>query len=72
VSELIRSAVTLAHEAYHVGGELNEKRAQCFGLQGAAHVAQRLGIPPSLSDQIAWVRVEVLGGPEVVRLARMS
>jgi hypothetical protein len=54
VSELIRSAVTLAHEAYHVGGELNEKRAQCFGLQGAAHVAQRLGIPPSLSDQIAW------------------
>jgi len=53
-SELIRSAVTLAHEAYHVGGELNEKRAQCWGLQGAAHVAQRLGIAPSVSDQMAW------------------
>jgi hypothetical protein len=53
-SELIRSAVTIAHEALHVAGEDNEKRAQCFGLQRAPLVAQQLGVPPSTGDQLAW------------------
>jgi hypothetical protein len=53
-SELIRSAVTLAHEAYHVAGEENEQRAQCFGLQKTSQVAQRLGVLPTVADQMAW------------------
>lgn len=53
-SEVVRSAVTLAHEAYHVAGEENEQRAECFGLQKASHIAQRLGVLPSVADQMAW------------------
>ncbi len=52
--EIVRATVTVAHEAAHVAGERSEKRAQCFGLQTAALVAQRFGVPPSVSDQIAW------------------
>jgi hypothetical protein len=52
--EVVRAAVTVAHEAAHVAGEGSEKRAECFGLQTATLVAQRFGVPPSVSDQIAW------------------
>jgi hypothetical protein len=54
INELIRAAATVAHEAQHVSGIVNEKRAECFGLQSAALVAQRLGVPPSVSDHVAW------------------
>jgi hypothetical protein len=54
VTEIVRVAVTLAHESQHVAGIENEKRAECFGLQKASLVARRLGVPPSVSDQLAW------------------
>jgi hypothetical protein len=54
VMEVIRGAVTVAHEAQHVSGIVNEKRAECFGLQSAALVAQRFGVPPSVADRVAW------------------
>jgi hypothetical protein len=54
VSELIRAAITVAHEAQHVAGVLNEKRAECFGLQSTALVARRLGVPLTMADQVAW------------------
>jgi hypothetical protein len=53
-TEIIRVAVTLAHESQHVAGIASEKKAECFGLQKAALVARRLGVPPSVSDQLAW------------------
>lgn len=54
VTELIRAAATVAHEAQHVAGIANEKRAECFGLQSAALVARRFGVPLTLADQVAW------------------
>lgn len=45
-NEVIRSAwavQTLSHEAWHLAGELDEARTQCFGLQTTAYVAVRLG-----------------------------
>lgn len=43
---VIRSAwavQTLSHEAWHLAGEIDEGRTQCFGLQTTAYVAVRLG-----------------------------
>jgi hypothetical protein len=37
------SVQTLAHESWHLAGELDEARTQCFGLQTTAYVAHRLG-----------------------------
>lgn len=54
VTELIRAAATLAHEAQHVAGVFSEKRAECFGLQSTSRVARRLGVPLTFADQVAW------------------
>ena len=53
-TELIRAAITVAHEAQHVAGVVNEKRAECFGVQSAALVARSLDVPTSVSEQVAW------------------
>jgi hypothetical protein len=44
--EVIRSAwavQTLSHEAWHLAGEVDEARTECFGLQTTAYVAVQLG-----------------------------
>jgi hypothetical protein len=54
--DVIRSAwsvQTLAHEAWHLAGELDEARTQCFGLQTTAHVAVRLGADPAQAQALA-------------------
>jgi hypothetical protein len=54
--DVIRSAWSvqaLAHEAWHLGGEINEARTQCFGLQTTAYVAQRLGADRAQAQAVA-------------------
>jgi hypothetical protein len=54
--DVIRSAWSvqaLAHEAWHLAGELDEARTQCFGLQTTAYVAQRLGADRAQAQALA-------------------
>jgi hypothetical protein len=54
--DVIRSAWSvqaLAHEAWHLAGELDEARTQCFGLQSTAYVAERLGADPTQAQALA-------------------
>lgn len=54
--EVIRSVWSvqaLAHEAWHLAGELDEARTQCFGLQTTAYVAVRLGADPTQAQTLA-------------------
>ena len=44
---------TLAHEGWHLRGEVDEARTQCFGLQTTAWVAGELGAPPERAHAIA-------------------
>jgi hypothetical protein len=53
---VVRSAwavQALAHEAWHLAGELDEARTQCFGMQSTAHVAKRLGAAPARAQALA-------------------
>jgi hypothetical protein len=53
---VIRSAWSvqaLSHEAWHLAGELDEARTQCFGLQTTAYVAQRLGADRAQAQALA-------------------
>ena len=53
---VIRSAwavQTLAHEAWHLAGIQAEARAQCFGMQTTAYVAERLGADGAQSQALA-------------------
>jgi hypothetical protein len=47
------SVQALAHEAWHLAGELNEARTQCFGMQSTAEVAERLGAEPAHARALA-------------------
>lgn len=54
--DVIRSAwavQTLSHEAWHLAGELDEARTQCFGLQTTAYVAVRLGAERAEAQALA-------------------
>jgi hypothetical protein len=54
--DVIRSAWSvqaLSHEAWHLGGELDEARTQCFGLQTTAYVARRLGSDRAQAQALA-------------------
>jgi hypothetical protein len=55
-NSVIRSAWSvqaLAHEAWHLAGELDEARTECFGLQSTAYVAERLGADPTQAQALA-------------------
>jgi hypothetical protein len=43
VVETARALSTLAHEAYHLAGVRDEAAAECYGIQTAGFVAERLG-----------------------------
>ena len=47
------SVQALAHEAWHLAGELDEARTQCFGLQSTARVAGRLGADRTRAQALA-------------------
>jgi hypothetical protein len=54
--EVIRTAWSvqaLAHEAWHLAGELDEARTECFGIQTTARVAERLGAEPTHAQALA-------------------
>ena len=51
---LVRSIATVAHEALHVAGELDEARAECFGLQQTHRVGEALGLDPATARTLAW------------------
>ena len=42
-SQTARAIAVLAHEAWHLRGERNEGRTECFALQSGVDVARRLG-----------------------------
>ena len=43
----------LAHESWHLHGEMNEARTECFALQSTSYAAQRFGADPTQGQQIA-------------------
>jgi hypothetical protein len=45
----------LAHELEHVRGEMDEKTAECHGMQRLAGVARKLGVPPAEARRLARV-----------------
>jgi hypothetical protein len=59
--ELLAYAVgILAHELEHVRGEMDEKTAECHGMQRLARVARELGLPTAETRRLArvyWVEV---------------
>jgi hypothetical protein len=48
-----RAVHVLAHESFHLAGVRNEAQADCFGLQRAAFVAERLGAEPEEARRLA-------------------
>jgi len=44
---------TLAHEAMHLQGVINEAKAECYGLQQVPRVAERLGATPEQAHALA-------------------
>jgi hypothetical protein len=50
------AAHTLAHEAFHLRGFEDEGITECYALQNTAFVAERLGVPTALAQQLqAWL-----------------
>jgi hypothetical protein len=45
----------LAHELEHVRGVMDEKTAECHGMQRLAGVARKLGVPPAEARRLARV-----------------
>jgi hypothetical protein len=57
----------LAHELEHVRGELDEKKAECHGMQRLAGLARRLGVPPAEAQRLArvyWQEIYASEDPE--------
>jgi hypothetical protein len=54
VELLVRSLSTVAHEAQHVAGVVDEAEAECYGLQEAHRVGERLGLEPRTAHLAAW------------------
>ena len=53
VAEAARGVETLAHEAYHLRGEVNEAVTQCYGLQTMKFAARKLGATPGEAVTLA-------------------
>jgi hypothetical protein len=50
------AAHTLAHEAFHLRGFLDEGVTECYALQNTAFVAERLGVPTQAAQNLqAWL-----------------
>jgi hypothetical protein len=56
----IHSLETLAHEAWHLAGHVNEATAECYALQRIAFVAAALGAPPEQGTELARAAFVVL------------
>jgi hypothetical protein len=59
LAEAALGVETLAHESYHLAGELNEAVTQCYGLQAMAFVAEWLGATPEKAQaftRYSWAR----------------
>lgn len=53
------AVVTLAHEAMHVRGTINEAQTECAAIQRAARTAMLLGVPEALAHELARAYWEV-------------
>jgi hypothetical protein len=49
----VRAVHVVVHEAAHVGGELNEARAECWAVQHDAKAAEFLGASPAAAQALA-------------------
>lgn len=49
----VSGIVTLAHEAWHLRGVVNEAQAQCYAVQSTEGVARALGVPAADAHLIA-------------------
>jgi hypothetical protein len=47
-----RAIAVLAHEAWHLRGELDEGRTECFALQSGVELGRRLGLSDSRARQL--------------------
>jgi hypothetical protein len=52
-SKTVYALMTLAHEAYHTAGEVNEAVTNCLAIQGMAYTAMRLGAPRREAELVA-------------------
>ncbi len=54
---------SLAHEAFHAGGVINEAAAECYGMQRLSKTALELGVPAGYADglaRVAWETYDLL------------
>ena len=51
-SQTARSLAVLAHEAWHLRGVRNEGTTECYGLQSAVGIGQRLGLSEGTARQM--------------------
>jgi hypothetical protein len=54
---------SLAHEAFHGGGVINEAAAECYGMQRLSKTALELGVPAGYADELArfaWETYDLL------------
>jgi hypothetical protein len=52
VNRLALAVTALAHESYHLAGNIDEATTQCYGLQTTTFVAVRLGAPPAYAREL--------------------
>jgi hypothetical protein len=53
VERTVYATVVLSHESHHLRGIRDERATQCFAIQTAALVAERLGSPPAEAKAVA-------------------
>lgn len=53
VEKTVYATVVLSHESHHLRGISDERATQCFAIQTAALVAERLGSPPAEAKAVA-------------------
>src|ERR671919_594124 len=51
-SQTGRAIAVLAHEAWHLRGERDEGRTECFALQSGVELGERLGLPEETARQM--------------------
>jgi len=51
-SQTARAVAVLAHEAWHLRGERNEGRTECFALQSGVELAERLGASEDMARRM--------------------
>ncbi|HEY5161208.1 MAG TPA: hypothetical protein VII83_09105 [Gaiellaceae bacterium] len=53
VERAVYAVLVLSHESQHLRGVRSESEAQCYAIQTAAQVAERLGSPPAEASAVA-------------------